>query len=191
MPGDKRSFEERLPHVLAVEKLLCSGAKESAILRTLGEKFGLTAKQVRQDIAAVRRRWAKKAGGAADAVGSELGRSLDRLEQLYSLALKAGDLPTALAVERQRCKLLGLYPSRTVVILKPKHATASEMTDAELELVARRGLDTNPVKPSDSSERPEPEEVERVRPPRHRRRAGRSSSRRRGRVRRGLSTVAG
>ena len=151
MPGDKRSFEDRLPHVLAAEKLLAAGKREAAIVRAMGARFDLTPRQVRQDIAAARGRWgAKKAGG----VGAALGMSVARRNHLYRLAVKAGDLRTALAVLESTDRLLGLYPkTRTVVVLRPKPAGAEGMTDAELERVARRGLGLGPA----PATRPDPD----------------------------------
>ena len=182
MPGDKRSFEERLPHVLAVEKLLCDGKREADIIRMMGAKFGLTAKQVRQDIAAARRRWAKKAGrGKVDAVGAAFGMAVARRNRIYYLAMKAGDYRTALAALEDHDKLLGHYPRRTVVVLKPKSATAAEMTDAELARVVEKGLKAGVKRSAPASREPEPEKKGLGRGCRHawrRGRAGRTATRR-------------
>lgn len=111
MPGDKRSFQERVEHIAAIEKAMVQGRTARDIVRACTQQFSMTARQVKRDMALVRKRWAEGAARIKATPGEQLGLAVARREHLFSQALDLVDLETALKAEQDRCKLLNLYPA--------------------------------------------------------------------------------
>jgi len=86
--------------------LLVNGVGDAAVCKALEGRHNLTGKSAVKVIADARR----KITLAADfARAEEIGRAYHRLNDLYAQAKKGRDFRTALSVQRELDKLLGLY----------------------------------------------------------------------------------
>jgi len=94
-----------------MEKALVEGMPVTELIAVVAKKFGVSERQGYKDLKEVHRRW--HAAGLELKMHSErmLAQAVSRREHLYRLSLQAGDRPSALSAEQDRCKLLALYPT--------------------------------------------------------------------------------
>jgi hypothetical protein len=107
----RRTKVQREMHERLVEELLIAGLVERQVVRSMVQKFQLTPRQVRRNLAAVRECWADeddelRQGKLAD---RDLAIAADCRERMLRQAFEAKDLRRAVAIEKDRSKLLGLY----------------------------------------------------------------------------------
>lgn len=105
-----RTKEQRREHYRVLERLIDDGAATLALVQEHMRANGVSRRQAFRDLRVVRRRLVRQAlrdlGGRPMAVY----QTHKRLEHLYRLAVKDGNVRVALKVEQCRCKLLDLYP---------------------------------------------------------------------------------
>jgi len=94
-----------------VYRLLVKGASRPDILQYAISKWGLSIPMVDKYIKAATDKLKVKAVTIREA---ELGKALERREDLYRQALTTQQISVALQVDESRCKLLGLFPKPEV-----------------------------------------------------------------------------
>ncbi len=104
-----RGADEEIAHKILL--LLITTRNLAEIKKQCIEKLGLTAKQAAETIETACGKIAEAAVWSRDI---EAGKALLRLDDLYERSLRVQDTKTALAVERERVKLLGLYEKKRV-----------------------------------------------------------------------------
>lgn len=94
-----------------VYRLLVKGASRPDILQFGSTKWGLGNRAIDDIIKAATQRLKVAASTIREA---ELGKALERREDLYRQALTTQQISVALQVDESRCKLLGLFPKPEV-----------------------------------------------------------------------------
>lgn len=122
-------IEERIDHA---RRMIADGQRTPEILDSLMERFNIC--QSTAYVAHNEARARFRASRASD-VEAEHVRAIRVRDELYLRALELGDIPTALAVERDRARLLAMYPTDRAAL-------------------ARAGLDESMTKAVDSGASP-------------------------------------
>lgn len=129
------AINERIAFVIERRKLADSSR---SIARKLVEKFGVCTKTAWDTI-----KRAKSYMGKALAqhitprqLRAALYLSIQRRELMFRRSLKENDIPSALRVEQDLCRLLRLYPEQRTIV---EEDDFESMTDAELERIAAGG----------------------------------------------------
>lgn len=104
-PRDRKLKGQQLA---ALEADLLKGKAPAEAVATYSAATSVTKQQSSRDLVLVKKTWAAVARSAHGSL-EEVGRAIARRELLFTEALAAGDLATALAADRDRCQLLGLY----------------------------------------------------------------------------------
>lgn len=143
MAGNKRSCEERLKHISALEKAIAEGRTPTEAVHAVARTFELTRSSVWRDYGIIKRRWAKRAEEERRRPECQFGHALVRRDQMYRMAIANVDVGAALAIEKDRCALLGLYPDTTLTLKDGREKTAEQMPDEELARIAAGGRATD------------------------------------------------
>ncbi len=110
-----------MANLAVMERALLSAMPATELARQSAEEYKVSVRQAWKDIAEIYARW--------DAAGSDLKsrrhvqlslmRACLRREMLFETAVDDKDLGSALAIERDRCQLLRLYPAQK---MRVKHS---------------------------------------------------------------------
>ena len=104
-PGPRNSSGQRLNRRTYVEQLLVDGLRDGSIALKVAAKYGVSTRQVRDDLRRVRTRWA---GEDEAFVNEQRLRQLKALERIALKAEKRGDLATARMARRDIAHLRGM-----------------------------------------------------------------------------------
>lgn len=111
MPKASKSTKGQIEtRIELVSSMLVRGETRAKIVQDVTKKYGVQARMVDHYIARANAALAKAAEHRREV---ELGKAIIRLNTLYLKAGRVGDHKTQLAVQRELCTLLGLYPAGT------------------------------------------------------------------------------
>lgn len=108
----RRTRAQREEHLRLIERALVDGVKPHDLLTALAEKYALTPRQVQADLRDVWRRLTDEGLAIARRQFDPqlLALAVRRRDRIYHEAVKQGDRRIALEAEKDRCRLLGIYP---------------------------------------------------------------------------------
>ncbi|MBP3954955.1 hypothetical protein J8F10_06625 [Gemmata sp. G18] len=144
MPTGARTHEEREGHLEIMEQALLDGRSVKEVVAAAVQKFGVSQSTAYQDVDLIRDRWREE---GQKHQGAEFAKAVNRRERLIGRALKVASkaesspgqeatvlsaISTAASLERDKSKLLGLYPEKKVSIRDERHRSVTDMTDEEL-----------------------------------------------------------
>ncbi|HEX2982097.1 MAG TPA: hypothetical protein VHO28_00995 [Ignavibacteriales bacterium] len=130
MPAiNKAEYEKRFNFI---QKLLLEGKTTREINALAKKKFKIEERAVRDYIKAAYEEFSEIAKFERS---SEFGKAIDRLNKLYTLALKSKNLKTALSIQKELNEMLGLKT------LQVEHSGGVELT-IKREIITRGLKDT-------------------------------------------------
>jgi hypothetical protein len=89
-----------------VQDLMLKGHTQTEISTIVSEKYGIKKRVVLEDIREVTKSWASKAEESRPLMKNKF---LDRLELMFATALTAGNIKSALEIQKEINKISGLY----------------------------------------------------------------------------------
>ena len=118
----RRTKAVRQYHLEVMENSLADGMSATQIIREAVRQFGVQERTAWDDLAEVYRRWRAVGtdGRAKMHAAASFDKAVLRREMLFRKAWLANQLSVALAVEKDRCELEGLYPPRKVAPTNPE-----------------------------------------------------------------------
>lgn len=134
--GEKRSFDERLSHLVVIEKMLLNGLKQRHIYTQFGKDAGISYQALTRDIAIIRARWRKNLARIQKVPGDQLAEAIERREADRRNAIQKEDYDLAFKVEQDRCRLLDIYPDKKGTPHSPREHTEEDMADDQLIVIA-------------------------------------------------------
>ncbi len=134
-----RAWREKRLRVM--EKALVEGVRPEELLAAAPAQFGITPRQARRDLQEVLNRL--RAEGERILLGQHdppgLALAVKRRERIYQEAIRHGDRRIALEAEKDRCRLLGIYPGdRAPQDHELDDETLQRTIEAELARLAQR-----------------------------------------------------
>ena len=154
-PASRRQQREQRLRVM--EKALVEGVQPEELLQLAPAQFGISPRQARGDLKEVLARL--RAQGERILLGQHdpqsVALAVRRRERLYHEAVQHGDRRIALEAEKDRCRLLGIYPSdRTWQEHELDDATLDRTIEAELARLAH-GSQAPAAGPAAETQRPQ------------------------------------
>lgn len=135
--GAKARREERLR---IMEKALIEGLRLDEVERAAPQQFSITPRQARADVQELLRRLFEDGDKARRREHNPpaLALAIKRRERIYHEAVKHGDRRVALEAEKDRCRLLGVYPDDQPAAVEEDH-DLDQAIRWELARLARDG----------------------------------------------------
>ena|GEM_PF-1625990 len=148
--------QQREGRLRVMEKALVEGVQPEELLQLAPAQFGISPRQARNDLNEVLARL--RAQGERILLGQHdpqsVALAVRRRERIYHEAVQHGDRRIALEAEKDRCRLLGIYPSdRNWQEHELDDATLDRTIEAELARLAR-GSQAPPAGAPEEAERP-------------------------------------
>ncbi len=152
-PSRRQQREGRLR---VMEKALIEGVQPEELLQLAPAQFGISPRQARSDLNEVLARL--RAQGERILLGQHdpqsVALAVRRRERIYHEAVQHGDRRIALEAEKDRCRLLGIYPSdRNWQEQELDDVTLDRTIEAELARLAC-GSQAPPAGPAEEAKRP-------------------------------------
>ncbi len=112
MTTARRTPQQRDEQRRLIERALVDGVKPHDVMAALAEKYGLTPRQIQADLRDVWQRLSTEGEAIARRQWDpqHLALAVKRRDRIYHEAVKNGDRRIALEAEKDRCRLLGIYP---------------------------------------------------------------------------------
>ena len=150
---EETPLEDRLR---IMEKALVEGISDRELAQSAPKQFKISPDQARTDLRELKKRL--MAEGDALCQGKQdpqaLALAVKRRERIYHEAVKSGDRRIALEAEKDRCRLLGVYPSDRRDYLDALEVNEIDQAiETELARLAEAG-EAEPVDPPAPSQRP-------------------------------------
>jgi hypothetical protein len=110
----RRTKVQRELHQRVIEEALAAGLPARQVVRSLVREFQLSRRQARYDLRQVYQRWRREDERMRQEkwVSRDLALAAERRERMVFAALEAKDARRAFRAEKDRCRLLGMYPAR-------------------------------------------------------------------------------
>ncbi len=136
-----RTKQQREAQLRVMEKALVEGLSPDEVASAASARFGLSLPTARRDLDTLLGRLAEEGRrirpAAADPVA--LALAVRRRHCIYHQAIKHNDRRIALEAEKDRCRLLGVYPDDRECTADPEDADLDRAIERELaQLAARR-----------------------------------------------------
>lgn len=129
-----RTKQQREAQLRVMEKALVEGLTPDEVVAAAASRFGISTQAAQRDLNTLRERLAAQGRAirptAADPAA--LALAILRRDRIYQQAIQHNDRRIALEAEKDRCRLLGVYPD--------DHAVAAEPEDADLDRAIEREL---------------------------------------------------
>lgn len=120
-----------------VQDLMLKGHTQTEICTIVSEKYTIKKRVVLEDIREVTKSWALKADESKPLVRNKF---LDRLELLFATALNAGNIKSALEIQKEINKISGLYQESKAESTPPQFITL-KARDGGLSVVPKASND--------------------------------------------------
>jgi len=133
-----RTKQQREAQLRVMEKALVEGLTPDEVVAAAAERFGLSPQVAHRDLNTLRERLTEQGRAirptAADPVA--LALAVLRRDRIYQQAVKHNDRRIALEAEKDRCRLLGVYPDDHTVTAEPEDADLDRAIERELANLA-------------------------------------------------------